>query len=272
MQTFRCVIAKTELEIMDAQRVRHAVYVEEEGLLPASVGVGGREIDGLDYLDTTVHFLVYAGLEPVGTVRLLRGGPSSPAAAEGKRLGLDIESKLNLDSLAVPGVVTGEVTRFCVRRRYRRTGVTGALFAGLRDESARLGITHWVAGANMETDCVEDAVLAYRLAFEKNLINPRFSAEPRDRRFPRTPRRRPYYNEEQRRRGMDGELTGLELPRTLSLFAAGMGARFIGPPVFDAYFDIFALPLVAALADIPAQRARSTERRAPARLEAEARP
>jgi putative hemolysin len=269
MQTFRCIIATTEQEIMDAQRVRAAVYVEEEGLLPASASVGGREIDDLDYLDTTVHFLVYAGSEPVGTVRLLRAGAGR---AEGKSLGLDIESKIDLGALAVHGVVAGEVTRFCVLRRYRRTGVTAALFAGLHAESARLGITHWVAGANMETDCPEDAVLAYRVASEKNLVNPRFSAEPRDRALPKTPRKRPYYTEEQRRRVQDGDLAGIELPRTLSLFAAGMGARYIGPPVFDAYFDIFALPLVAALADIPAPRARSMERRAPGRLQEEARP
>lgn len=268
MQIYRCVIAKTEREIMDAQRVRAAVYIEEEALLPASAGVAGREIDDLDYLDTTVHFLVYSGSEPVGTVRLLRAGV---ARADGKSLGLDIESKIDLGSLAAPGIVAGEVTRFCVLRRYRRTGVTAALFAGLREESARLGITHWVAGANMETDCPEDAVLAYRLAFAKNLVSPRFSAEPRDRELPKSPRRRPYYTDEHRRRAMTGDLSGIELPRTLSLFAAGMGARFIGPPLFDAHFDIFALPLVAALADIPVPRARSMERRAPALLQGETR-
>jgi putative hemolysin len=269
MQAFRCVIAQTEREIMDAQRVRYAVYVEEEGLLPASAGAAGREIDDLDYLDTTVHFIVYSGAQPVGTVRLLRSGPQK---AEGTRLGLDIESKIDLGSVAAAGVVAGEVTRFCVLRRYRRTGVTAALFAGLRAESARLGITHWVAGANMETDCAEDAVVAYRLAFEKNLVSPRFSAEPRDRELPRTPRRRPYYTEEQRRRAANGDLAGIDLPRTLSLFASGMGARYIGPPVFDAYFDIFALPLVAALSDIPIARARSTERRASEQLRGETQP
>jgi hypothetical protein len=256
---------------MDAQRVRAAVYVEEEGLLPASASVGGREIDDLDYLDTTIHFLVYAGSEPVGTVRLLRAGAGRGSDGERKSLGLDIEAKIDLGSLALPGVMAGEVTRFCVLRRYRRTGVTAALFAGLHAESARLGITHWVAGANMETDCPEDAVLAYRVASAKNLVNPRFTAEPRDPALPKTPRKRPYYTEEQRKRAQDGDLTGIELPRTLSLFAAGMGARYIGPPVFDAYFDIFALPLVAALADIPVQRARSMERRAPAHLQEEAR-
>lgn len=268
MRTFRCSIATTERQIMDAQSVRYRVYAGEEGLLPASVGVGGREIDDLDYRATTTHFLVYAGLDPVGTVRLLRGDAEG---AKGGRLGLDLESKVDLGALAAAGVTAGEVTRFCVLRRYRRTGVTGALFAGLRDESARLGVTHWVAGANMETDCAEDAVLAYRLACEKDLVSRGFSAEPRHRELPRTPRRRPYYTEEQRRRVAGGDLAGLELPRTLSLFASGMGARYIGPPVYDTYFDIFALPLVAALAEIPAPRARSMERRASERRSGEMR-
>jgi hypothetical protein len=29
-----------------------------------------------------------------------------------------------------------------------------------------------------------------------------------------------------------------------------MGARFIGAPVYDPYFNVFALPLVATLADL----------------------
>jgi hypothetical protein len=37
------------------------------------------------------------------------------------------------------------------------------------------------------------------------------------------------------------------LPRTLSLLASKMGARFMGQPVYDPYFNVFALPLVTTL-------------------------
>jgi putative hemolysin len=243
VQKFRCVIARTEQEIIDAQRVRWKVYVEEEELLPASAGSDGREIDARDDCEGTTHLLVYDGLEPVGTVRLLE--PSGG-------LGLDLESKFDLGALSAPGIAPAEVTRFCVLRRYRCTGVTTALFSGLHEESARRGITHWVAGANMGTDCADDAALAYRVACEQELMSPRFHTEPRAHELTATARQRRCYTDEQRLRARGGDLAGLELPRTLSLFAKRMGARYIGSPAYDAYFNVFALPLVATLADLAA--------------------
>lgn len=253
MSTFQCTIARTAREIRDAQRVRWRVYGEEEKLLPASAGVGGREIDARDDRDDTIHFIVYAAGDAVGTVRLLQADGVSVARDVG-RLGLELESKLELGCLIAPGVVPAEITRYCVLRRYRCTGVTRALLSGLREESERRGITHWVAGANMETDFAEDAALANRVARDKDLISHHFHAEARFAHPARTARTRPVYSDEQRLRAQGGDRAGLELPRVLSLFSRWMGARFIGAPVYDAYFNVFALPLVAALADIRARR------------------
>lgn len=249
VQNFRCVIARTMQQINDAQRLRWTVYGEEEGLLPASARSDGREIDARDCCEGTTHFLVYEGQEAIGTVRLLepRGG-----------LGLDLDASFDLGALSAPGIAPAEVTRYCVLRKYRRTRVTATLFSALQAESARRGITHWVAGANMGTDCAEDAALAYRVARAQQLLNDRFHTEPRAHERPETPRRRPCYTEEQRLRAQSGDLAGLELPRTLSLFANRMGARFIGSPAYDAYFNVFALPLVATLADITAPRVSTT--------------
>ena len=58
------------------------------------------------------------------------------------------------------------------------------------------------------------------------------------------------YTEAERLRAAGGDLTGIALPRTLSLFAKRMGARFVGPPLYDGHFNVFALPLVTALADL----------------------
>lgn len=260
MRDFNCIIARTANEIMDAQRLRWHVYGEEEGLLPESACVGGREIDARDDRADTIHLLVYAGQEAVGTVRLLQSSAEGGSANHGRfGLGLDLDAKVDLGALSAPGLVAAEVTRYCVLRKYRHTGVTAALFSSLLATSIEHGITHWVAGANMETDCAEDAALAYRVAHEKKLVSPRWRAEPRAHAIPRTPRRRPYYTEEQRTRALGGDVAGLALPRTLSLFATRMGARFVGSPVYDAYFNIFALPLVAALADITASQTSARE-------------
>jgi putative hemolysin len=264
---FRCAIARTAREIRDAQHVRWRVYGEEEKLLPASACLDGREIDARDDREETLHLIVYVAGEAVGTVRLLQA-EAGTMARKGGRLGLALESKVDLAGLAAPEIVPAEITRYCVLRQYRCTRVTQALLSGLRDESERRGITHWVAGANMETDCAEDAALAYRVAHDKNLISSRFRAEaraPHLARTPGTPRARHCYTREQRLRALAGDRAGLELPRILALFARWMGARFIGAPLYDAQFKVFALPLVAALADITARRTddRGAARAAP---------
>jgi len=249
MEAFRYTVARAPHEIAEAQRVRWTVYGEEEQLLPPSAGVAGREIDARDEDDDTIHLLVHAGREPVGTVRLL------PARERGKALhsgglGLELEASFNLGTDAASDLVAAEVTRFCVLRRYRCTGVTKALYAALGTESRRRGITHWFAAANMGTDFAEDAALAYDLVCARTLVDDRFHAEPRVGPPWHTPRRRSCYTDEQRRSALRGELGCLAIPRTLALFAIRMGARYIGPPAYDPYFNVFALPLVAPLSAV----------------------
>jgi RNA polymerase sigma-70 factor (ECF subfamily) len=197
VQKFHYVVATTAQQIRDAQRLRWTVYAEEEGLLEGATPVDGRETDARDYCEGTTHLLVYDGQELAGTVRLLE-----PRGT----LGLDLAAKFDLGALSAPGTAPAEVTRYCVLRRYRCTGVTSALFSGLYAESSR---------------------------------RRRDGAPATD---------------EQRRRTRGGDLTGLELPRTLSLFAKRMGGSYLGLPAYDAHSNVFALPLVATLADHAARR------------------
>ncbi len=243
MKRFVCTVARSPREIEDAQRVRWRVYGEEEQMISRERCTEGREIDRRDDRADTIHLLVYAGREPVGTVRLLLAASS----AGGHCLDLDLESEFELDAFASPGVAPAEVRGYCVLRDYRCTGVTLALYAGLRAESARRGITHWVAAANMETDFPEDAALAYAIAQDRKLVSTCFHARRRSHETPSTSRRRPCFSDRQRALGLRGDRDQLVLPRTLSLLANKMGARFMGPPVYDTYFNVFALPLVTTL-------------------------
>lgn len=246
MPDLRCAIARTSRHIADAQRVRWRVYGEEEGLLPPSAAVDdGREIDARDQDDAAVHLLVYAGDEPVGTVRLLQARASAGPVLGGC-LGLDLDAKLDLGALCRPGLAAAEITRYCVLRRYRCTGVAKMLYDALRIESRRRAITCWLAAANMETDYVEDAALAYELLCARDLVDARWRAEPRAAPAVRSRRRRPCYTDEQRHTAASGRGAELPLPRTLALFSIRMGARFIGPPMYDDYFNTFALPLIAS--------------------------
>ena len=257
MTRYSCAVARTTREIGEAQRLRWRVYGQEENMLSARACVDGREIDARD--GAAVHFIVRAGEDVVGTVRLL---PASPDATGAGRVGLDLEAKLDLTALAAPGIVPAEITRFCVLRAYRGTGVTPALFAALHAESRRRGITHWLAVANTETDFAEDARLAYEIARARNLVSVDLQVAPRAPAVvpPATPRLRPCYTPEQRRRARTAPhaLIELDLPRTLSVFARRMGARFAGAPYYEPDFGVFALPLVVALADAEPRRCTST--------------
>jgi len=183
-----------------------------------------------------VHLLVYAGTEAVGCVRLTM----APVG------GLELESKFELSGFVESGAVLAEVTRYCVALPFRGTRVAAALFQGLVEESRRRGVSHWVAAANMQTDCAEDAAIAYGLIRERGWGNERFRARNRlELAATRGHTRRFFYSEAQRESARRGETKGLPVPTTLSLFASKMGARYMGPPAYDPYFNVFALPLVA---------------------------
>jgi hypothetical protein len=242
--SLRCARATTPREIGDAQRVRFRVYVEEERLLPASAGHGGREIDERDDDESAVHLVAYDDGEPVGTVRLVLARPAPDARPA---LGLDLESTFAVTApRPQPRVVAAEVTRYCVARSHRGTRVAAMLYARLRAESARREITHWFAAANMQTDWPEDAALAYELVRRRRLVDADFVATPRRPAPARLPGRLRCYTNEERRRARRGDDGALALPRPVALFAARMGARYIGPPAYDARFGVFALPLVAS--------------------------
>jgi L-ornithine Nalpha-acyltransferase len=243
----RLIVAQGERELADAQRVRARVYCGEEGLLPPDIAIDGRERDARDYAASTLHLLVYSDAEPVGTVRLsLAPEPSAAASAD---FGFDLESTFALHGFNRQTMRLAEITRYCVIRRMRGTRVAPALFAALRANSRRLGITHWVAAANMETDCAEDAAIAHR-------VSAYFAASARGCIVPAAARRF-VYTPEERALADHGKLSALKLPRVLSLFAEKLGARYLGTPSYDPHFGVFAVPLVV---DVHANTSEATSR------------
>ena len=244
---FQLLVAKSTAQIRDAERVRSRVYSEEERLVGAHDQPEVSELEPYEFSARTKQLLVYSGAEPIGTLRLALA--NGRGASSSREFGFDLESSFVLGGFAQHGVVPAEVTRFCILRRYRGTRVASLLYAGLLAESARLGVTHLVAEANMETDCAGDAALAYRLVLERQWTDSRFSAVPRRVASPPAQPTRFVYTDEQRRQLHPAALARMELPRTLTLFAHGMRARYIGPPVYEPHFHVFALPLVAQLTD-----------------------
>jgi hypothetical protein len=240
MPSLTCIVASSEPQRAQAARLRHEVYREEEAL-SLSPETPEREAS-----DSIAHLVAYVDGEPAGSLRLVVAAPGRRGPAE--RFGLELESCFELLGFGAPGVLLAEVTRFCVLRRFRGSRAAAALFDLLRLESHRRGVTHWVAAANMETDCAEDAELAYRLIRARGLVDDTWQARARAPRSAPTPATRCVFTPEQHRRAREGDWSGLRVPRTLNLFATKMGARYMGPPVYEPRFGVFALPLAVDLA------------------------
>jgi putative hemolysin len=250
--TLHCEVAKTQRQLDDALRVRWTVFGEELGLVAGPRPVAPREVSPFDTLETTTHVLVYADGRPVATARLLLPN-REVAETGGGRLGIDLETKYEVSPLVTPELRLAETTCFCILKDWRGSEAVMHLVAGLYQESLRHGVTHWVASANMETDWLEDARIAYRVAAHLGLVSDRWQVRSRAQALPPSVPTAPLYVPAARERARGGELHGLRLPRTLSLFARKIGARFIGAPLYDSHFRRYALPLVAPLDSVPAE-------------------
>ncbi len=250
--TLHCEVASTQKQLDDALRVRWAVFGEELGLVAGPRPAAPREISPFDTLETTSHVIVYADRRPVATGRLLLPN-SEVAAASGGRLGIDLETKYDLSSLDLPAHSLAESTRFCILKAWRGSEAVMHLMAGLYQESLRHGVTHWVAAANMETDSLEDARIAFRIAAHRDLVSTQWQVKHRAHALPPEQPLAPLYTPEARQRAHQGQLDGLRLPRTLSLFARMTGRRPIGPPLYVPHFRRHSLPLVAPLDSFPAE-------------------
>jgi L-ornithine Nalpha-acyltransferase len=248
---WRWSVATTQRELDDVARIRWAVFGGEMGLLSEQSAVSRREVTCIDTLDTTVHLLVHAGAEPVATMRVAL--PNAEVAANlGGAVGLEMAQRVDLWGLIRPGRVFAEPSRFCVLPKWRRTEAVTWLLAAMYEESRRRGVTHWIASANLETDSPEDALLSWQVAASRGWLSPCWRVDVPDPWQAPVPPRSPFYTPEERARAAQGLLDGLRVPRSPSLFARTMGARFIAEPLYDAYFQWFTLPLVMALDEIPA--------------------
>jgi len=248
VERYRVVVALTPHELAEARYIRQRVYREEEGLWASGEDgafASAPEESRTDPHDTaaeTALLVAYAGAEAVGTIRVSRLAAPSGDQTTPSPTPADPFATASLPA----GATAGLVERFCVLRRFRGTAVVAALYDALRSESRRRGLTHWVAAANTETDCRQEAALIYRAAAAQGLVREsRDNAAAWPTLAPSKCVRHVYTPAQRRQATAKGTVAALPLPRTLALFAKRMRARYVGPPFFDGTFGVFALPLVA---------------------------
>ena len=247
-----CIVAKTQRELDDALRLRWTVFGQEKRLLGDSPPGAPREVDCFDTLESTVHLIVYMGLQPVATTRLLLPNPEV-VQITGTCHGLSLEQKIDLSDMQSPTIRLAESTRYCVLEEWRRKPeVLICLQAGLYEESLRRGVTHWVGSANMESDSQADVAIMIQVAAARGWVSPLWRERALAPSVPPVTPSAPFYTPGQRAQAHEDRLEGLKMPRTLSLFVQRWGARFISKPLYDAYFHRFSIPLIAALSEFPA--------------------
>jgi hypothetical protein len=247
MPQIRCTLAQTQRRIDDALRIRFEVFARELGYLETAASMVPREFDSFDTLTTTLHVVAYDGRQAVGAVRLLLPN-REVALANGTSFGLPIEAHYDLSVLARVAFRPAETTRFCVLSAYRGSPVASALHAATVKLSSRFGVTHWIAGANMETDALDDALIIQRALVLQGFVRDDLRLERRSALVAPLFPRRPFYDERVRSRALAGD-PSVPVPRTLDSYARRMHARFVGLPMFDPRFRMCALPFVAAVAD-----------------------
>jgi hypothetical protein len=111
------------------------------------------------------------------------------------------------------------------------------------------GSTHWVAACNTETDCKTDARIVRQLLEARGFWLSAFDITHLGDASPVGTPRYPLYSPGQRTQASTGDIEGIDLPRTLGLFATMTGARYFGHPFFDSQFRMFAMPLILQLSD-----------------------
>lgn len=237
-----CATSDEEKEL--CYRIRYDVFVRETGYIQKEIG-SGLEIDDYDRLDTTVHFLAYFNGSPAGSARLLLPN-RSVSEREGGYYGLPMENLYDIKHYTSTGLKIGEISRSCVKERFKSTKTIFYLWRSLIEFASERGVTDLITNVNPETDSLSDTYLIYKYAKSNRLFDPDITVHPKkwggktsNFRFPLA---------KKSIGDSEGEFD-IEMPQTLKLFLR-VGLLFTGEPIYCNGIDMCALPMNWKLKDI----------------------
>lgn len=237
-----CHIAETRRQIDEALRIRYTVFAEECDYLDPTRRRVPREVDPFDTLDTTYNIVAYVDGNAVGTVRMHLPN-AEVARVMGSQFGFDIESKFDITALATMNMRLAETMRYCILTHYRHTHVASALHSAVVQMSRRAGVSHWIGCANSETDSLEDATLIHAIGRRSGLVHDQIHLEPHEYMRPIHEPRRPFFTTTERH-AAHADASNARFPRILAIYSQKMAARFIGPPMYDARFRMYSIPVL----------------------------
>lgn len=107
--------ADEESTLTDARRLRAAVYVETDQLVPEEL-IGDLDVDKDD--DRSIHVGAWAGDDMVGTIRLIMPRMGRPLPIQDDPFGHPV----------APGRTSAEISRMVVHAHHRGTGLAQALW------------------------------------------------------------------------------------------------------------------------------------------------
>ncbi len=218
-ERFAVRLANNALDIYEAQKLRHEIFMVEQGH-----GSPGEDsgLDHDEYDDTSLHLLV----EEKSTSRIVGTYRVRPGHLVRNSPGWYSERQYSISGLAEIERELCEVGRSCVDPEFRGGSVVALLWAGLLEMMRRTGCRYMIGCASLE---VKDEALGwalYRKFRQDGKVSARVGAFPKDGFQLPHPDAQPEFTERELKNAMPPLLKGY----------FRLGAEIGGLPSFDPEF------------------------------------
>ena len=232
--------AQGQREVREAQRLRHAVFVEEMGarIQPPPGSPAGHDIDLFDPFCEHLVVRTEGGAQGagavIGTYRVL-----TPRAA-GRLGGWYSDTEFDLTRLRPLTSRIAELGRSCVHPDHRNGAVIMALWSGLGSFMLRHGLDTVIGCASISMrDGGDVAASLWHQLKQQHLAPIEYQVQPR------------------LALPLDDLRHDLDVdPPALIKGYLRCGAKVLGPPAWDPEFNTADLPLMLRLSDLPAKYRR----------------
>lgn len=221
--------AETQNEKQISYHIRYKVFCNELGMGFKKKYIDELETDFYDDLNTTQHYIAFVNGKAIGTTRIINEN-RDVAKYKNTRFGLSIEEGYNLKNYE-KDTKRAEFTRVAILPEYRNNTNLPKMWKKIVNDCNKNGIDNLISGVALETDCLDDALFAYKTIIKKNLFDYNYVVK---RVAKVIPKKNPHYFIRK-----DGEIRISKILETC--FRCGF--RLIGKPSYYNNFEMLIVPL-----------------------------